>query len=254
MIAKAGTVLGHDDGEPVTTPYDNCVLVMPSSNRPLRARRHGCSVGSAGLTPGWRRITEAQLRQLHDAQQRAQRAVDQRRPARRCRAARPRPSGRDAPGPARSTTSRPAERGAHADRRPAACAPVRDLSRRSGSQWPRRSRTTASSSGIEPARERRGERDADLRERGAEHEGGVQARRSATIATSGDVERRARVLAGEEARRQRLDQHEGGQADGIGRQRARACAACRRARSGRARTARGSSARPGSTAPRSRAG
>lgn len=35
-IAKAGTVLGHDDGEPVTTPYDNCVLVMPSSNRPLR--------------------------------------------------------------------------------------------------------------------------------------------------------------------------------------------------------------------------
>jgi predicted deacylase len=37
LIAKAGTVLGHDDGEPVTTPYDNCVLVMPSSNRPLRA-------------------------------------------------------------------------------------------------------------------------------------------------------------------------------------------------------------------------
>ncbi|HTR85347.1 MAG TPA: succinylglutamate desuccinylase/aspartoacylase family protein [Reyranella sp.] len=37
IVAKAGTVLGHDDGEPVTTPYDNCVLVMPSSNRPLRA-------------------------------------------------------------------------------------------------------------------------------------------------------------------------------------------------------------------------
>jgi predicted deacylase len=36
VIAEAGTVLGHDDGEPVTTPYDNCVLVMPSSNRPLR--------------------------------------------------------------------------------------------------------------------------------------------------------------------------------------------------------------------------
>ena len=36
VIAKAGSVLGHDDGEPVTTPYDNCVLVMPSSNRPLR--------------------------------------------------------------------------------------------------------------------------------------------------------------------------------------------------------------------------
>jgi len=37
VIARAGTVLGHDDGEPVTTPYDDCVLVMPSSNRPLRA-------------------------------------------------------------------------------------------------------------------------------------------------------------------------------------------------------------------------
>jgi predicted deacylase len=36
VIAAAGTVLGHDDGEAVTTPYDNCVLVMPSSNRPLR--------------------------------------------------------------------------------------------------------------------------------------------------------------------------------------------------------------------------
>ena len=36
VIAKAGTVLGHDEGEPVTTPYDNCVLVMPSINRPLR--------------------------------------------------------------------------------------------------------------------------------------------------------------------------------------------------------------------------
>lgn len=36
LIAKAGTLLGHDDDEAVTTPYDNCVLVMPSSNRPLR--------------------------------------------------------------------------------------------------------------------------------------------------------------------------------------------------------------------------
>ncbi len=36
VIAKAGPVLGHDDDEPVTTPYDNCVLVMPSSSRPLR--------------------------------------------------------------------------------------------------------------------------------------------------------------------------------------------------------------------------
>ena len=37
IIARAGSVLGYDDDEPVTTPYDNCVLVMPSSNRPLRA-------------------------------------------------------------------------------------------------------------------------------------------------------------------------------------------------------------------------
>jgi predicted deacylase len=37
VIAKAGTVLGHDDGEPMTTPYDHCVLVMPAVNRPLRA-------------------------------------------------------------------------------------------------------------------------------------------------------------------------------------------------------------------------
>lgn len=36
VIARAGTVLGHDEGEAITTPYDNCVLVMPSSNRPLR--------------------------------------------------------------------------------------------------------------------------------------------------------------------------------------------------------------------------
>lgn len=29
-IEKAGTVLGYDDGEPVVTPYDNCILIMPS--------------------------------------------------------------------------------------------------------------------------------------------------------------------------------------------------------------------------------
>jgi predicted deacylase len=37
VIAQSGTLLGHDDGEPVTTPYDDCVLVMPAVNRPLRA-------------------------------------------------------------------------------------------------------------------------------------------------------------------------------------------------------------------------
>ena len=30
VFAKAGSVIAHDDGEPITTPYDNCVLVMPS--------------------------------------------------------------------------------------------------------------------------------------------------------------------------------------------------------------------------------
>lgn len=35
-IARAGTVIAHDAGEPVCTPYDNCVLVMPSV-RQLRA-------------------------------------------------------------------------------------------------------------------------------------------------------------------------------------------------------------------------
>ena len=30
VIPKAGTVLGHDGDEPVTTPYDDCVLIMPS--------------------------------------------------------------------------------------------------------------------------------------------------------------------------------------------------------------------------------
>jgi hypothetical protein len=30
VIARAGSVIGWNDGEPVTTPYDDCVLVMPS--------------------------------------------------------------------------------------------------------------------------------------------------------------------------------------------------------------------------------
>jgi predicted deacylase len=36
LILDAGTVLGHDDEDAITTPYDNCVLVMPASNRRLR--------------------------------------------------------------------------------------------------------------------------------------------------------------------------------------------------------------------------
>ncbi|MBF5004948.1 M14 family metallopeptidase [Diaphorobacter caeni] len=40
VIAKAGTVIGDNDGEPVTTPYDDCVLVMPST----RQARNGVTV------------------------------------------------------------------------------------------------------------------------------------------------------------------------------------------------------------------
>jgi predicted deacylase len=30
IIANAGTVIGHDGGEPVVTPHDDCVVIMPS--------------------------------------------------------------------------------------------------------------------------------------------------------------------------------------------------------------------------------
>jgi hypothetical protein len=30
VIEAAGTVIGHDGAAPVSTPYDRCVLVMPS--------------------------------------------------------------------------------------------------------------------------------------------------------------------------------------------------------------------------------
>jgi hypothetical protein len=37
IVAKAGTVIGHQDGPGlgalVTTPYDNCVLIMPSTRQ-----------------------------------------------------------------------------------------------------------------------------------------------------------------------------------------------------------------------------
>ena len=39
-IAEVGTVIGDNDGEPVATPYDDCVLVMPST----RQARAGVSV------------------------------------------------------------------------------------------------------------------------------------------------------------------------------------------------------------------
>ena len=39
-IPEAGTVIGDNDGEPVTTPYDDCVLVMPS----VRQARAGVTV------------------------------------------------------------------------------------------------------------------------------------------------------------------------------------------------------------------
>ncbi len=30
ILARAGTVIGHDGGEPVVTPHDDCVVIMPS--------------------------------------------------------------------------------------------------------------------------------------------------------------------------------------------------------------------------------
>ena len=30
VIAEKGSLIGHDDGDDVRTPYDNCVLIMPS--------------------------------------------------------------------------------------------------------------------------------------------------------------------------------------------------------------------------------
>jgi len=30
VIAKQGSVIGHDGDKEVLTPYDNCVLIMPS--------------------------------------------------------------------------------------------------------------------------------------------------------------------------------------------------------------------------------
>jgi hypothetical protein len=40
VIARAGTVIGHDGDRPIATPYDDCVLVMPSR----RLRRGGSAV------------------------------------------------------------------------------------------------------------------------------------------------------------------------------------------------------------------
>lgn len=40
IIPQAGTVIGDNDGEPVRTPYDDCVLVMPST----RQAREGVTV------------------------------------------------------------------------------------------------------------------------------------------------------------------------------------------------------------------
>jgi predicted deacylase len=44
IFEKAGTVIGWSDGEPVVTPYDNCMLVMPS----LRQLRPGVTVVRLG--------------------------------------------------------------------------------------------------------------------------------------------------------------------------------------------------------------
>ncbi|MEZ5649606.1 MAG: hypothetical protein R3E87_03560 [Burkholderiaceae bacterium] len=47
VIERAGTLLGHDDDRPVLTPYDDCMLVMPSKRltRGLTAVRLARRVG-----------------------------------------------------------------------------------------------------------------------------------------------------------------------------------------------------------------
>ena len=48
-IRRAGTPIAHDAGEPVLTPYDDCVLVMPS----VRQLRTGVTTVRLGRrTPG----------------------------------------------------------------------------------------------------------------------------------------------------------------------------------------------------------
>lgn len=44
VIARQGTVIGYDNGEPVVTPYDDCVLVMPS----VRHVRPGATIVRLG--------------------------------------------------------------------------------------------------------------------------------------------------------------------------------------------------------------
>lgn len=56
-IKKAGTVIGYDGGEPVTTPHDDCIVIMPSQRlwAGLTAVRLGRLVASpeaARLPPG----------------------------------------------------------------------------------------------------------------------------------------------------------------------------------------------------------
>jgi hypothetical protein len=43
VISKAGTLIAYDGATPITTPYDDCVLIMPSQrlSRGLTAVRLG---------------------------------------------------------------------------------------------------------------------------------------------------------------------------------------------------------------------
>jgi len=53
IIRHAGTVIGHDGGEPVVTPHDDCVVIMPSQRlwAGLTAVRLGRQVASPEATP-----------------------------------------------------------------------------------------------------------------------------------------------------------------------------------------------------------
>ena len=53
IITKAGTVIGHDGGEPVVTPHDDCVVIMPSQRlwAGLTAVRLGRLIPAPEATP-----------------------------------------------------------------------------------------------------------------------------------------------------------------------------------------------------------
>ncbi len=58
VIAKAGTVIGYDGDKEVTTPFDDCVLIMPSrrlnqGESAVRLGRFGPAASGEAGAPAW---------------------------------------------------------------------------------------------------------------------------------------------------------------------------------------------------------